>query len=80
MATPGPSNAAAGPSTTGECGNQEYMEHHAKCRKCGASTHWVCPCGYYCCRAGKTFRRAGKGVRGDADKCDAYFRHLRRLD
>ncbi len=67
-------DAGEGPSTRyGECGNQVYMEHHAKCRACGASTHWACACGYVCCRAGKS-DKAPKGKQ--AVKCDAYFRHL----
>lgn len=56
--------AGAGPSTSRVCGNQEYMEHHAKCRACGGSTHWMCACGYICCRSGKTFKATtSKGKR-----------------
>lgn len=33
-------DAGEGPSTGRGCGNQEYMEHHLKCRSCGARCHW----------------------------------------
>ena len=74
--TPRQDASGAGPSR-GACGNQEYMEHHAKCMACGVSTHWMCACGYICCRAGKSHLPSkGKGKRPAAEKCDAYFRHL----
>jgi hypothetical protein len=56
-----------------ECGNLEYYQHHMKCAECGASTHWRCPCGYACCRAGAP---ATKPV-ASAKKCSAYYRHIR---
>lgn len=74
----GGAGAGEGPSTSRVCGNQEYLEHHAKCRACGVSTHWQCACGYLCCRAGKALKdTTSKGKRTPAPKCDAYFRHIR---
>lgn len=65
--------AEAGPSRPMgmECGNLVYFEHHRRCANCGASTHWMCPCGYAVCRSGD---RDTKGKQ--AAKCDGYFRHL----
>jgi hypothetical protein len=50
----GAAGAGGAGASTGRagCGNQEYFDHHAKCRDCGASTHWMCACGYVVCRAG----------------------------
>ena len=44
------------------------MEHHAKCVRCRGSTHWVCPCGAYLCRAGVTAKKQGP---------PCYFEHLK---
>lgn len=56
----------------GTCGNQVYMEHHVKCEGCGERTHWKCPCGYFCCRAGASAKKLKTGL----PTCDAYFKHL----
>lgn len=66
------SDSEASIEYAGDCGNMVYFEHHRKCASCGASTHWMCPCGYACCRAGA----ATKAPQASATKCDAYFRHL----
>lgn len=50
------------------CGDLRYMEHHAKCVRCRGSTHWVCPCGAYLCRAGVTAKKQGP---------PCYFEHLK---
>ena len=56
----------------GVCGNQVYMEHRVKCQGCGQKSHWKCPCGYFCCRAGAS----AKKVKTGEATCDAYFQHV----
>ena len=51
----------------GECGNLDYCEHRGKCYSCDAWTHWRCPCGTWCCRAGSSNKLT---------RCPAYFAHV----
>lgn len=59
----------------GDCGNQIYTQHHRKCSMCELPTHWACPCGTPCCRAGES--SMNKNPKNQAPKCNAYFLHLR---